>query len=423
MSAVRNVAISVLGNAVAPLTALAAAPVLAQTLGAAGRGEAGAAVAPLALLGAGLTLGVPEAATYFAARKRLRHRTIVEGALVLLGLGAVGTIATVVAAPGLSGGSRELAALMGLCCSALLPALLISGVRGLVAGKGRWGLIAVERTVSASARLGVLVGLAAAGALTVQTASLVLAFVPLIGGLAYIGVGGARSTERVPFSEFFSFGVRIWPGSLSGILLARLDQVVILPLSNARELGLYIVAVSVSEVSLIFNTAVRDVLFSAESAKQDAARLAQAARLSTAATAVIALVGAALAGWLVPLLFGEEFREALPALYVLLLAVVLGNPGSVAGAGLSARGRPGLRSLSIGVALAVNVALLLVLTPALGASGAALATLAGNAVAGLLNVVWLKVGYGLRLLDFYGLRREDPGAGAAVIARLLRRRR
>ena len=46
---------------------------------------------------------------------------------------------------------------------------------------------------------------------------------------------------------------------------------------------------------------------------------------------------------------------------ILIMAIVLGNPGSVAGAGLSARGRPGLRSLSLGIAAAANVVAIVVL--------------------------------------------------------------
>jgi O-antigen/teichoic acid export membrane protein len=92
---------------------------------------------------------------------------------------------------------------------------------------------------------------------------------------------------------------------------------------------------------------------------------------------------------------------------VLLTAVVLGTPGSIGGSGLSARGRPGLRSMSLLVACLVNVGMLIVLAPLLGAMGAALATLAGNLISSNLNLLFLYRKFGINPLAFYGVRRTD----------------
>ena len=92
--------------------------------------------------------------------------------------------------------------------------------------------------------------------------------------------------------------------------------------------------------------------------------------------------------WTVPLRPGVTFHDGsafdaavVPAV-ILLVGLWLGTPGSVAGAGLSGRGRPGLRTVSLLVALVFNVTFLLVLTPVLGAEGAAIATLIGAVIAG-----------------------------------------
>ncbi|MNJ01817.1 hypothetical protein D3C73_1615700 [compost metagenome] len=39
--------------------------------------------------------------------------------------------------------------------------------------------------------------------------------------------------------------------------------------------------------------------------------------------------------------------------------------------------------------------------------GAALSTLAGNVVAGTMNVVWLRTHFGMGIRGFYGLRSQD----------------
>src|SRR5690606_940814 len=161
----------------------------------------------------------------------------------------------------------------------------------------------------------------------------------------------------------------------------------------------------------------RNVMFAADSSEPDAARLATTARLVTALCLLAALGMAALLPWAIPVVFGPEFGPALPVTLVLLLAMVLGNPGSFAGSGLSSRGRPGLRSTSLVIACLVNIALLVWLVPVLGAMGAAWATLVGNVVAAGLNLVWLRHFFGVPMREFHGLRRADVAAARRLLSR------
>jgi O-antigen/teichoic acid export membrane protein len=132
---------------------------------------------------------------------------------------------------------------------------------------------------------------------------------------------------------------------------------------------------------------------------------------------VVALVGI----WGVPWLFGSEFSQAVPVLEILLLGVVVGNPGSIAGAGLSARGRPELRSWSLVIAVAVNIGLLVLLVPMFGAIGAAWATAVGNLIAGGLNIVWLRVFFGIPISTFLAPRVSDFSFIGGVVRGQLQR--
>jgi O-antigen/teichoic acid export membrane protein len=110
--------------------------------------------------------------------------------------------------------------------------------------------------------------------------------------------------------------------------------------------------------------------------------------------------------WLAPI-FGESFAPAFGPAVILLVAGALGVPGSIAGAMLSASGRPGLRSLSMVCAAVINVGILIFSVPAFGAVGAAVATLAGNLVASNMNLIILHRSQGVALRDFYGVRKQD----------------
>jgi O-antigen/teichoic acid export membrane protein len=92
---------------------------------------------------------------------------------------------------------------------------------------------------------------------------------------------------------------------------------------------------------------------------------------------------------------------------VLLVAVVLGNHGSIAGIGLSARGRPGLRSAAESIALGVNLVLIFALVPAMGAMGAALATVVAYTAAAVWNLTMLRQVYGVPPTALLGIRAAD----------------
>jgi O-antigen/teichoic acid export membrane protein len=223
-----------------------------------------------------------------------------------------------------------------------------------------------------------------------------------------------------------SYGSRIWIGSLTGVLLARLDQTIMTPLAGTYQLGLYAVAASIGDAALILHSAVRDVTFTSDAARQDDQRLCASARISGFLSIAVALLLAAVVPIGLPLVFGPDFAPAIGVALVMLAAVVVVTPGSIAGAGLSARGHPGLRSVSLLVACVVNLVVLLLAVPVLGATGAALATLAGNLIASQLNIAFLVHRSAIPARQFYGLRRTDIAimiAKAHELARFAMRRK
>jgi O-antigen/teichoic acid export membrane protein len=419
----RGIAVSTIGNLGAPLVALISAPILAQSLGVTSRGEVAAATAPLLLAVNAITLGLPEAITYFTASRRSHPRRILtKGSLSLLALGLAGTLALWLLAPFLAPADSQTGEAMSLAAFALAPSLLLAGIRAYAAGMSQWTLISLERFFGATLRLIAFLVLVSMNSLTVMSASITIAASSFAGLAVYLwllrkrpqseATGVARDDARL-----LSYGMRVWIGALTGILLSRLDQVLMIPLSTAYQIGLYAVAVSISEVTLIFNSAVRDVLFSAESVKSNDSRLTRASRVST----LLTLVGSICVGissiWLVPILFGRDFTESVVVIEILLLGVLLGNPGSVAGAGLSARGRPGLRSSALAVAFVVNLGMVVLLVPLYGATGAAVATVAGNLTAGMLCIVFMRIHFGFSISRFFGVRSGDLKGLSQVMRR------
>lgn len=433
----RSMTIILAGNVVPPLAALLSGPILAQALGVAGRGEVAAAAAPLGLAIALTTFGIPEAVTYVVAHHPRLVRAAARngfGLIVLAGLLATGAL--LAARPWLTGGDLVIHRLMAVSALAVLPTVLLGVLRGIASGMQRWAQVSLEKVLASGLRILVLIPLWLTGHLTPFTATVVLAVMPVMGALAYItlprhlpprepdeqGAVSSRSIVR--------YGSRLWIGTIATVLIARADQTLMTPLSGAKQLGLYVVAVHLSELPLVIHRAVRDVTFVTDAHRSVDARLTAAARISTLVSAVAALaLGTSMLWWL-PLLFGKEFSASLPVAAILLLAVVISTPGSIAGAGLSARGKPGLRSVALVIVCVLNISLLVLLLPRWGAMGAAFATLISLSAMTLLKQLFLHRYCGVRVRDFYGLRRSDMAilrryaqrVRAAVVRRVLPRR-
>lgn len=408
--------ITSVGNLAGPAVGLITAPLLAISLGVEGRGELAAATAPLILASNAVTLGLPDALTYHIARRSGSKRRLIITSLLILGiLGVVASGFIVVLSPFLAKGSFELAELISLAGLGVAPALIMAGLRALAVGQQRWGLVTAEKYVGSLSRLAAFLISWSSGVLDLRVATVLMAVTTFCGLVVYLGLlwgrrgetGHSPSLVASPSRAIVSYGLRIWAGSLSGILLVRLSQTIMLPLSDAYELGLFVVAVTLSEAALVFNSAVATVTFAQQSVENDNERLATAARTSTAVTALLSVVIGSLGIWALPVFFGPDFQAAWPALAILLVAAVAGNPGSVAGQGLNARGRPELRSVSLLIALAFNVLAMIYLVPLLGSVGAALAQLVGNVAAAYMNLTWLKWKFGVPISTFLMPRWND----------------
>lgn len=398
-------------NLVVPLSALATAPILAYSLGVEERGELAAATVPLFLFISLASVGLPEATTYLVARGRVHARDVTRFAVILsLGTGLIGTLVAFWLAPWLTDNDERVTQLVMLATWALIPTLLVGCLRGYASGLHEWRLVNTEKYIGAAIKLVGIGGLALVGELTLEGAVVVTAVAPVLGGLAYAPLSRVAQPQIAPMPhrrDMMSYGSRIWMGAVAGVLLARIDQMLLLPLSSAYQLGLYVAAVTIGDVVALANNAVREVTLASEARETSRDRLQRAARISLFVSVLVGLVVIAILPWFLPLMFGPEFGPAYSATVLVIAATALGVPGSVAGAGLSGRGRPGLRSVSLIFGALVNVLLVVILVPEYGALGAALATLAGSLIAANLNIVFLAVMYKFPVVDFYAVRFAD----------------
>ncbi|WP_459790630.1 oligosaccharide flippase family protein [Arthrobacter sp. AD-310] len=406
-------ALSALANLAPPAAGFAVAPILAQALGAEQRGVVAAATAPLLLMTTLAMFGIPEAVTYLVAKDPGNARNALrKGLLLLTGTGVLATLLVVISASALSGGNAAAEELIKLAALFVLPTTLVAGWRSLPRGLHQWRFVNLEKYVTSAFRLTAITAAFLLASLSPIMAVLILSTAPVVAGFVFLKpLRELRREElgknRVSYKDLTSFSLVVWLGSVSGIVLGKIDQAIMMPLSDARQLGYYAAAASVADAVLVINNAVRDITFSAQSSGSGPDILQRSARISfVVGLCIAALLLVPVAFWF-PLLFSADFVEAIPAVAILTLAAVVGIPGSVAGAGLVGRGHPGAVSMSLVIAAVVNIATVVVLVPLYGATGAAIATLVGNILASNINILVLRRRYGMAFFGFYRIQFAD----------------
>lgn len=412
-SQIHNIAVTILGNLLLPVVAFVTAPILARGLGVQGRGELAAATAPYLLLSVVASFGLPDAVTHFVARQQLSdRRAITLLGVVTFGAGLLGLGCVALAAPILSGGNEELSSLMITANLALPMFLLLGLVRGFASGRKEWGLVAGEQAIFGASRLALVLLCFLTHNLTVWTGTLIFSLTPVVGALAYGKLLRPRTTLQrsegeVGLAKVGRYGLQVWIGGISSVLLYRLDQTLMVPLSDANQLGLYVVAVSVGEIPPLISMAIRNVTFADESEESVVDRLAQGSRLATLSCLGMGAVLGTLAPWGVPAVFGGEFVGAVEVSWILLLSAVIAAPGIVAGAGLAGRGMPQLRSVALTVSCVANGLLVFLLVPPLGAVGAGWATVGGTVATTLITFYFVRIHISRELSIFLWPKRAD----------------
>jgi len=372
---------------VAGVVRLGAPLAMARAIGAGPYGAYAASTNLTALVFSLSASGVPLAAAYYCATT--------PGAATgrrLLGCGSLlATGGAVVAAPGVL--LYQATALDDVA----LPMLIVATVAaipytaeltalGVMRGLGnneKASLLGLLRQISLVAIAGGVAWLG--GGATLAVLAFALATTAL-GGFASVSAlleSGRQGGPAPELKSIFRYSGHVQASTLLTFLNFRLTLFLVGALAPASAMGVYAAVLSVAEGIWLFSHVVSSVLVGEVASAPDSTRArgltARACRLVTASSFAMALVGAGSSKWIMPL-FGPEFASGWDVLAVQLLAASILAPSRVLANHQAATGSPRANIAGTAAGLAVNVLLTLVLLPALGLVGAALAAAASYAV-------------------------------------------
>jgi O-antigen/teichoic acid export membrane protein len=363
--------------------------IVARALGVEGRGTLALLwLVPLSIVLLG-GIGIPQATTYYVAREKTNPAAVIWKSIMLtttiaaflvlaygIGLFLIGDV---------GGAFSSTDALLSIAL--ILPFLGLNLGIAVLLGMKRFAAFNLSRFTAPflyALSTAVLLAVGDATLTAVLTASLasfaagaVMAWVLVLRRVR--PGGGAADTDT---RSIAGFGLRGVVGSTSTITDVRADQLLVGTLMDTRALGIYVAAIAFSNLPRFVAQSIGSVAFPRiASAEGEQARWAATIRAAKIGILAIALFVAALLvslPVLVPLLFGDEFDEAVGVGRILLVGAFFLSTHRLLTELARGLGHPGYGSITEVVnGLVFVVGVLVFATPA-SENGIALAVLAGG---------------------------------------------
>jgi O-antigen/teichoic acid export membrane protein len=258
------------------------------------------------------------------------------------------------------------------------------------------------------------------GAVVTQSAIMALVTVWLavrVHRVARIRWSWNRSVAR----GMLAFGGKSYVQTLASTLHLRIDQYMIAYFLDPTQVGLYAVAVNLTNLLLKIPDATGTVLFPqlAEAAEQDAhAATSRVCRHTLFVTLTAALGYALFGGLAIRVLFGQRYLGAIPPLLVMLPGIVMISLYLILTRNFTSRNRQGVNIVAALAALSINVGLNIVLIPRWGISGAAFSTAVSYSAAALILLVMFVRESGYTIRQTILVRPSELGGYVRLAARV-----
>ncbi len=257
--------------------------------------------------------------------------------------------------------------------------------------------------------VGVVLGLAALGALTVSSLVLVSAVLAVVVSALTVWAVGTRAAlswkfDATTFRAAVGYGIVFFVNNLLAFLLLKSDFFLVNHFLGVGEVGIYSVSVQIADLLLLAPATLGTLLFPRLSAIQDPIERTQTclqfARLAAAGMALACLCAGLISPVLIPLLLGAAFQPAWMPLIILLPGIWLLALENILVMYLAARRLPLLIPGLWFLGLALNIGLNVWLLPRFGLAAAAMTS---------------SLAYAIVALGVFGFFRGETGASLREI--------
>jgi O-antigen/teichoic acid export membrane protein len=414
----RNARLIIITDVTIILSTVVSSLIGARALGPAGRGDLLVVVLwpPVVAMFAGL--GLPAAYRYWMAKEPQRASPLFANAVIYtIAVSVISIGLAYLIVPHLVGErSPRVIMLLRIYQVNIPAALFLNLMRGLLEGNRRFGWAGAARLISFVIQAIGFAGLWLAGHLTLSTATYTLILAQTCSTLLALVAVWIKLRPRwepswIEFKNSMRYGVRDYPGGVADFTTLRLDQLMLGAMAPSAAIGLYVIAVRLSEMTTLAADALADALMPEVAASQAGDKseslLARSLRL-TIYLHILMLIPCWLGAPLIlKWLYGDSFVPATGAFRWLLVAAAVWAPGSIVISGLKGFGYPGLSTIARFSAAVVTAIALVILLPRQGITGAAIASLIGYSVMLVVALVALIHRRRLGFWDYLRPQRRD----------------
>lgn len=372
----------------------------AWALGAEGRGDLALITMWPHLCMLFVSFGLPHAHRYWAARAPERISELFSNTIIFTLIAGCLTIGLAeLSIPHFVGErSPEVMWMLRLFLLNIPLILLFELLRGLLEGARRFGWLGAARLIFFCVQAGGYLVLWMGGWLTVKSAVVILAAGQIVATslvliAAWIELRPRWHLSRSVWRDELHYGLRGYPGMITEYTILRLDQLMLAGVASSFIIGLYAVAVALSEITSTLASSVADAMMPEVAASAQSTEtvqmLAKSLRLTIYAHLLALIPFWFAAPFILRVIYGESFAAATGTLRLLLLASVVWSAGTIVISGLNGFGYPGLATVARVASALMTLGALLLLIPRWGMMGAATASLIGYSVMLCVALFWL----------------------------------
>lgn len=414
----RNIKLVFSTNALMLMSGVVTSLLSAWALGPGGRGDLMVILSWPGIFAMIAEIGLPTSYRFWTAKEPARISALFSNAVLLtlfLGLG-MAVIARLLIPILIGDRSPEVMRLAQMYAVVVPMTLLTDLIRGILEGARRFHWVAALRLIFFGFQSACYVTLWLFDQLTLSNAMYtMIGSVAISLVVAFLGIMRELKPRWEPkladLRVTLRYGVRDYPGVLTEFVNWRLDLMMLVGMASSGAIGLYAVAVKMSDITTLLASSVGDALMpevAASKRNEEVTKLvSKSLRLTLTAHLALLVPMWIAAPYILQFTYGSEFVPVTNVLRLLMLASIIWSSGAILISGLNGLGHPGLSTTARLSAAVVMVVTLLWWLPKWGIRGAALASITGYSVMTLVALFWFLRQQKLTLWECLRPRRED----------------
>lgn len=384
--------------------------IIARFLGPEGRGEQAAMIMWPRFLAYSLTLGIPASLVYYMRKKDEDQGSLYITALymsVVLGFVAM-AVGSVIIPFWMKGYSQEVIE-FSIWALIMSPIAMLGTINtAALQSREEYHLYNFIRYIPVFATLVLLCGLVLTGYVNPFNTSVAYLFpaIPIAIWTTFRLVSRYKMKQKNKVKsskKLLSYGIRSYGTDVAGTFSGYIDQILVVGLLSPSSLGLYVVSLNLSKMLNTIQSAITSVLFPKASGLQQGEALKLTFKVYRISTVITLIVGAGvfvIAPYLLILLYGASFVEAVPVFRILIFQTAITSVSWILSQGFMSIGKPGIVTILRISTLGLNIILLNLFIPFLGIEGAAISLLITSVVEFIAVFAIYTLKHRIQLLDW-----------------------